>query len=346
MRESGAAQDRPVDPDVFLTEAWFQNLLAHGFVVQPAHVQVRIFKSGGEAGFHLMQDGNAMPLHALANYYTCLFGPNGSVESLDAQDWKALVMNLNTLPGSSVVQLQPLDASSGWLPAFERALHSGHYWSDRYFCFGNWYQPVPMGGFADYWAARPSALRNSVARGRRRLDKAGPWRIDIATSELDDLDAAIEAYESVYAQSWKQAEPCPGFMPGLIRTAAREGWLRLGVLRLSGQPLAAQLWLVHGDKANIYKLAYVKGIERLSAGSVLTAALMQHVMDIDRVREVDYLVGDDPYKADWMAMRRARVGLLACNMRSWRGWLAATRHVLGRWLSRIKATVANDSSIG
>ena len=76
---------------------------------------------------------------------------------------------------------------------------------------------------------------------------------------------------------------------------------------------------------------------QFSAGSVLTAALMQHVMDVDGVNEVDYLSGDDAYKADWMAMRRERVGLLACNLRHWRGLLAAGRQVLGRWRRAIQS---------
>jgi CelD/BcsL family acetyltransferase involved in cellulose biosynthesis len=92
--------------------------------------------------------------------------------------------------------------------------------------------------------------------------------------------------------------------------------------------VAAQVWLVSGGKANIFKLAYVQGYEKLSTGSVLTAELMRHVMDVDRVHEVDFLSGDDAYKADWMDCRRERVGLLAFDQRHWRGWLAMARHQL------------------
>lgn len=331
----------PHETELFLTQAWLDNLRAHGFFDQPEFLALVYPFGGAHLRFDLMRAREKGQLQALSNFYTSLFGPQGPVDGMSANDWSACVAKMRELPGSAVVQLQPLDASSAWLVAFEQALHKQRYWSDRYFCFGNWYQPVSSGGFAAYWVDRPSSLRHSVERGRRRLDRAGPWRIDIATSELDDLDAAIQAYEAVYARSWKQPEPCPGFMPGLIRTAAREGWLRLGVLWLNGEALAAQLWLVHGGKANIYKLAYVKGVEKLSAGSVLTAALMQHVMDLDRVREVDYLSGDDAYKADWMALRRERVGLLACDLRRWRGWLAAGRHVLGRWRRSAKSILTS-----
>ena len=327
-----------VGPDLFYTQAWFDNLKAHGFTQAPVlHCAVED-TSAGAVQLPLAQLESCSHLSAHSNYYSCLYGPVGPTHALSPAGWTSLVRKIRGFPGSAVVKLQPLDASSTWLAALEVALQKESYWTDRFFCFGNWYQPVPADGFACYWAARPSALRHSVERGRKRLSKAGPWRIDVVSGGAADallsqvdLKAAIAAYESVYAQSWKKPEPCPGFMPGLIRTAAREGWLRLGVLWLNGQPLAAQVWLVQGGKANIYKLAYVQGFEKLSAGSVLTTALMQHAMDVDHVEEVDYLSGDDAYKADWMAMRRERVGMVAFDKRHWRGWLAVLRHQLGRW---------------
>ncbi|WP_245606837.1 GNAT family N-acetyltransferase [Simplicispira psychrophila] len=326
--------------DVFQTEAWFAYLLAHGFEQPPLRQGVWQL-SGAAQGEALclpvMQHTPRGAVLALGNYYSGLYGPVGAVdrlERLSAVQWQAAVENLRSRFDSAVLRLQPLDAESAWLAALEKGLRSAGWWIDRFFCFGNWYQPVPKGGFGVYWAQRPSALQHSVARGRRRLGKAGTWRIDLHTDTSAatglELEQAIAAYQSVYARSWKAPEPCAGFMPGLMRLAVREGWLRLGVLWLNDQPVAAQLWLVYGGKANIYKLAYVQGQEKLSVGSVLTAALMEHAMEVDHVREVDYLSGDDAYKADWMAHRRARVGLVAFDPRRLRGWLAAGRHFAGR----------------
>ena len=322
-----------MSPDVFQTEAWFAHLLAHGFEQPP--LQQGVWPLSATAQLPVMQYRQGGPVLALGNYYSGLYGPVETVqewENLSAAQWQAAVQALRSRFGAAVLRLQPLDAESAWLAALETGLRSAGWWVDRFFCFGNWYQPVPAGGFGVYWAQRPSALQHSVARGRRRLGKAGAWRIDIHTGATDRaaLEPAIAAYQSVYAQSWKAPEPCADFIPGLIRLAAQQGWLRLGVLWLDEQPLAAQLWLVHGGKANIYKLAYVRGQERLSAGSVLTAALMEHAMAVDGVREVDYLSGDDAYKADWMAQRRERVGLVAFDAHQLRGWLAAGRHFAGR----------------
>lgn len=317
--------------DLFLSEAWFAHLLAHGFERQPRHFPLPLAPG---VCLHLMQQASGEPLSSLSNYYSCLYGPQGDASTVSPAQWGAAAQAMKQLPGGAVVRLQPLDADADWLPCLEVGFHAAGCWTDRFFCFGNWYQPVPDGGFDTYWPARPSALRNSVERGRRRLNKTGAWRIDIHSQASDALEGAIAAYEAVYAKSWKTPEPCPAFMPGLIRLAATMGWLRLGVLWLNDEPLAAQLWLVCHGKANIYKLAYVQGFEKLSAGSVLTTALMQHTMDVDGVSEVDYLSGDDAYKADWMAARRERVGLVAFDRLSLRGVMAAARHYAAAWWHR------------
>jgi CelD/BcsL family acetyltransferase involved in cellulose biosynthesis len=68
---------------------------------------------------------------------------------------------------------------------------------------------------------------------------------------------------------------------------------------------------------------------------VLTAKLMQHVIDIDRVKVVDYLSGDDDYKRTWMSHRREFWGILGFNPRSPRGLAQVVRHVGGRFGKRI-----------
>ena len=95
-----------------------------------------------------------------------------------------------------------------------------------------------------------------------------------------------------------------------------------------------RLWIVHGGVASIYKLAYDERFAGLSVGTVLTARLMEHVIDGDGVRVVDYLTGDDAYKSSWMSHCRERRGLMAFNRRTPRGLLAAARHIGGRAAKR------------
>ena len=275
------------------------------------------------------------PIQGVSNYYTPLFCPAVFVGiDVDQVDLCASLSRVRELTGSEVLMLQPLSQDDAFWQELEQGLALDGYRTDRYFCFGNWYEVVEGRTFGDYWAYRPSRLRNTVVRARRRLTQKHVWGIEVRSEPGPELERAIETFQAVYGRSWKQPEPCPDFMPALIRMAADIGALRLGQLRLDGKVVAAQVWLVYSGKASIYKLAYVPGHEKLSLGSVLTAALMEHVIDQDGVAEIDYLMGDDQYKQDWMTSRRERVGLIAFDTGSLLGLCAWARHHIGRWLRR------------
>ncbi|HET6757426.1 MAG TPA: GNAT family N-acetyltransferase, partial [Burkholderiales bacterium] len=201
----------------------------------------------------------------------------------------------------------------------------------RYFCFGNWYLNVNGRSYQQYFATLPAAVRNTLARkGKQARSKA---RIEVVTGR-DGLQSALAAYHQIYNASWKVPEPSPGFIDGLAAMCADKGWLRLGVLRVDNEPAAAQIWIVSAGTAAIYKLAYDSRFAKLSVGSLLTAHLMEHVIDRDLVREVDYLTGDDGYKKDWMSDRRERFGVSALNRRTVKGLALIARHFAARLVKR------------
>ena len=144
------------------------------------------------------------------------------------------------------------------------------------------------------------------------------------------LEPAIAAFQEVYSASWKKPEPYPEFVPSLIRLLAAKGMLRLGIARLQGRPIAAQLWIAGQGKASIYKVAYHHAYASLSPGTVLTSYLLRHVIEQDRVREVDFLIGDDDYKKIWMSHRRERWGIVAFNPRTVIGCALLLKEVAGR----------------
>ena len=136
--------------DLFETEDWFANLLAHGFE-QPPHQhrawQLPSAPRGEAAHFHLMQQRPGGPLVALSNYYSGLYGPVGSAESiheLSALQWQAAVKALRRLPGSAVLRLQPLDDARNWLPALEAGLRTAGFWTSRYLSVSAASGPAPM----------------------------------------------------------------------------------------------------------------------------------------------------------------------------------------------------------
>jgi CelD/BcsL family acetyltransferase involved in cellulose biosynthesis len=84
-------------------------------------------------------------------------------------------------------------------------------------------------------------------------------------------------------------------------------------------------------------LAYDENQSAWSAGTVLSAHLFQHALDVDRVVEIDYLTGDDAYKSSWMTHRRDRIGLMACNLRSLRGVISTAAEVAGQMKGRFRS---------
>ena len=352
LMRRGLTPEPCVQADVFCTLPWFENLARFGLEAighQQPQCQLLLAADTTRGSLVCLPLLGGATLQSLSNYYSSLFGPlvwhaaSGQPAAVAPSTWRAMGQHLRQHPARwPVITLSPLDTGAAFMAPLQDGLKEAGYWTDRFFCFGNWYLAVAQRSFDAYASTLPSALRHSIERGQRRLSQQDTWNIHIQQTTDAQLEASIAHFVQVYNQSWKTAEPNPQFIPQLIRMAAAQGWLRLGVLMLDGQAIAAQLWLVKSGKASIYKLAYVKGFERLSAGSVLTHALMRQVIDIDQVAEVDYLTGDDAYKRDWMSHRRERWGLVAFNPRTLRGlWLAA-QHFAGKYFKRCALVLTRD----
>ncbi|WP_426955496.1 GNAT family N-acetyltransferase [Muricoccus radiodurans] len=197
--------------------------------------------------------------------------------------------------------------------------------------FGNWHEAFPSGlRWADYLASRSPALRTTI---RRKLARAGrETRFELLTRPGHALEAGIAAYVAVRARSWKPHEPFPHFDPALMRAAAADGVLRLGVLwdAGTGDPVAVQYWIVSGRRGFLLKLCHDEARRDASPGTALTALMVRGLLDDDGVRELDFGRGDDPYKALWVSQRRQRIGLVLASPRNPLGLMAVARHVAGR----------------
>ncbi len=273
-------------------------------------------------------------LSGLSTFYTPLFGPINE-GSLDPESLEACFVELRRQSHTAIINLAPLDPDGLFCSATLSALRRAGWLTDTYFCFGNWYALLEKPDFGTYFASLPSRLRNTVTRARKKLNKDSTFALTIQTERDIDLGQAVNEFVRVYNHSWKHPEPYSNFIPELCKLAAEQGWLRLGILRLDGQPIAAQIWLVCAGTAYIVKLAYHLSYAKYSAGSVLTAHLMEHVIDVDRVMEIDYLIGDDLYKRDWTPLRRERYGIIAFNMTTTSGIFQSIRHFSGKILTHL-----------
>ena len=129
--------------------------------------------------------------------------------------------------------------------------------------------------------------------------------------------------------------------PMLLSVADLESYdrsldFRVGVLRHGGRAAAAQYWTVSAGRAAVLKLAHDEAFKPLSPGTVLTARMIRHLLEHERVDELDFGRGDDEYKRSWTAHRRQRIGLLVINPRRLAGLAALGRTWMGRARRRLR----------
>ncbi|MFZ6645837.1 GNAT family N-acetyltransferase [Undibacterium sp. TJN25] len=280
-------------------------------------------------------------LEAATNYYTSLFSPTIGGCDADMQDKVGALIRAikeDTLHWD-MVDMHPMALDAPIFQASVLAFRSAGMITQHYFCFGNWYLQVQGRTYGEYFSTLPSRLRNTVQRKSKQLESTDRLSISIFKNR-ENLNMAIQVFQKIYQSSWKGSESYPDFIHGLIELLADEGKLRLGIAYIDQQPAAAQIWIVSGGTASIYKLAYDEQFTSLSIGSILTARMMQQVIDGDKVSEVDYLTGDEAYKQDWMSHRRERWGILAFRTSSVRGLCAAILHIGGHTVKKLVKQLA------
>jgi hypothetical protein len=151
--------------------------------------------------------------------------------------------------------------------------------------------------YAEYLAGRPGQVRTTLKR------KSG--KVEVRLYDRFD-DDAWDAYEAIYAQSWKPSEGSPAFLRRFAREEGAAGRMRFALALAEGKPVAAQFWTVEAGTAFIHKLAHIEEAKPLSPGTTLSAALFERVIDGDKVEMVDFGTGNDGYKRDWMEEVRTR----------------------------------------
>ena len=279
-------------------------------------------------------------LMSLTNFYSMNYAPIVHTDPVRAAAAVETLANtiLRERPSWDVVELRGLLMEAPTTPDLVRAFQRRGVLVDTYFQFENWYQPLSGISAQAYFDSRPSRLRNTIGRKMKKVQKEHRLEFRLCRDGVE-LQKGLEDYQVVYQRSWKEPEVYSEFIPHLLSKAANEGSLRLGILTIGEQPVAAQIWLLNGKRATIYKLAYDERYAQLSVGAILTKLMFDHAIDVDHVVEVDFGAGSEAYKLEWMSACRQVVALIAFNARSPWGLFAAARHFSGRLLRLLPQSI-------
>ena len=249
-------------------------------------------------------------LASLTYWFSFSWRPLGRSQAL----LTALARDLRRQAGRIV--LAPVPGEDGSANVLEQAFRKAGWLVFRSACDENHVLPVEGRSFAEYWAARPGKMRTTLKRKARKVEVKILTRFD---------EAAWADYQAVYAQSWKPREERADILEAFARAEGAAGRIRLGLAYAAGEPVAAQFWTVEGGTAYIHKLAHIEAAKPLSAGTTLSAALFERVIDTDGVSLVDFGTGADAYKRDWMEANRPRYRLDCLDWRQPRAWPAIAR---------------------
>ena len=326
-RHAAGSLDRAQQASLFDRFDWFGRTLKHT-PVSGTPLIVRARADGSDCWLFLAAlRGKAS---ALASWYTLAFRPIFT-GAPDAKTMHALLLATarRLTKHVSTITLAPMPEADAArvVRAFDRARWVATMAPSTV----NWTINTANLSFDEYWAARPGELRSTVKR------KAVKFGVETQIHTRFDA-AAWNAYEAIYAASWKPEEGSSAFLRDMALVEGDAGALRFGVATIAGESVAAQLWTVENGRAIIHKLAHLETAAEASPGSILTAAMFGHVIDVDQVALVDFGTGDDRYKRDWMDTRTPLMTVALFNPRTPAGLAGAAKHGL-------RALVRRGSSV-
>ena len=266
---------------------WFDLLAAHGFAGQ-GRIDARGSADGVAAWLPLRIEtpGN---LAGLSNWYSFAIRPLFSGSGDHGAALPTLFSNLR----SEAARLTLYPVRDEDRADIASALRDAGWWVKATRAGDRHWLDLSDLDHDSWWASRPGALRSTVQR------KAKKGVVDIQLLSVFDA-GSWAAYEQIYAASWKPEEGDPALLRAFAEMESARGTFRMGIARIEGAPVAAQFWTVEDGTAFIHKLAHVEDSLKASPGTLLSAALFRHVIEVDGVKRVDFGTGNDAYKRDWM----------------------------------------------
>jgi CelD/BcsL family acetyltransferase involved in cellulose biosynthesis len=185
-------------------------------------------------------------------------------------------------------------------------------------------------GFDTYYRSRGSQTRYNVRSRERRLGEHGHVHYEHASA--DEAPRLLEDAMTLHARRWQgqhtstvfsSSSAGRSFYRGSIPPAVRQGFADLALLKLDERVIASAIGFQHAHEFSYYMPAWDPVYQRYAPSTLLIVHLMQYASARGATR-FDFMLGDEPYKAQW-ATSEARVHTL----------LAARSSPVGRvWLGK------------
>lgn len=161
------------------------------------------------------------------------------------------------------------------------------------------------------------SLRSQVKRRRQGLQKAGSLEFR-TVSGGESFDADLETFLELEASGWK-AKTGTSILSNpsterlyreFARDASEKGWMRLYLLELDGEAIAADYGCAFAGRGVFIKTGFDEAFSRLSPGLVLRAEVLRSSIE-EGLQHYDFLGEADTYKTRWTPQVHPRVRIFA-----------------------------------
>jgi CelD/BcsL family acetyltransferase involved in cellulose biosynthesis len=173
------------------------------------------------------------------------------------------------------------------------------------------------GSWERFLASRPQKLRYNLRARRRHLAQQGDLRVHHSMTPQDIARRLPDAV-ALHARRWagqrtsttfSSSATAQRFYARALGTLSALGQVDLAALELDGRLLAFALCFVRGEKLYYYLPGFDPDFARFAPSSLLLADLINWAF-ARGLRELDFMLGDEPYKAQWASGIRGTQRLL------------------------------------
>jgi CelD/BcsL family acetyltransferase involved in cellulose biosynthesis len=185
----------------------------------------------------------------------------------------------------------------------------------------SWVLELPQ-TWNEFTAGVHRSMRRKINKAARRVEQ-GEVRFETATT-WESIDAAWEDFVRLHALRFRDRDAAGGcfadprfgaFLRPAVRRLAERGAAELVWCRAENAIVAVQLFVLGGKTAFMYQSGIDPAQMQLEPGHLLYTHVIRRLIERGYER-LDFLRGDEPYKADWGALRRPLVRLVAVSPRT------------------------------
>jgi peptidoglycan/xylan/chitin deacetylase (PgdA/CDA1 family)/CelD/BcsL family acetyltransferase involved in cellulose biosynthesis len=187
------------------------------------------------------------------------------------------------------------------------------------------YLPI-AGDWETFWRSRSSKFRKTRRNIRNRLHKSGA--VELHCHRDDPKGEVLQKVMALSKESWKNEEglalsddpQAVRFFEALTDAATRNGWLRLWLLTIDGEPAAMEYDLEADGRVFALRADYSRRFRELSPGAFVEQQVVQSLFEGRASRYVSG-PGASSYKLQWTELLSENDAVVVCG-RSWRGRVA------------------------